>query len=120
MKKTDLGHKGEAVAAKYYLDRGYTLLEHNYRTRLGELDLLLKKGDILVAVEVKTRSKGSISSPAEAVTPAKQRKVAAALKGYLASMGGEEPNVRFDVVEVFPQPEGGYRVHCIPNAFTCV
>ena len=40
---TDVGHTGEAVAAKYYQQRGWLLLNHNYRTRLGELDLILYK-----------------------------------------------------------------------------
>ena len=45
---TDVGHTGEAVAAKYYQQRGWLLLNHNYRTRLGELDLILYKENTLV------------------------------------------------------------------------
>ena len=41
MNRADLGHMGEAVAAKYYILQGYLLLNHNYRTRMGELDLIL-------------------------------------------------------------------------------
>ena len=53
---TDVGHTGEAVAAKYYQQRGWLLLNHNYRTRLGELDLILYKENTLVFAEVKTRT----------------------------------------------------------------
>ena len=58
-----LGKKGEAVAARYYLNQGYTLLEHNYQCRLGELDLILQKQELLVFAEVKTRRPGGIELP---------------------------------------------------------
>ena len=51
-----LGQTGEAIAAKYYIQKGYLLLNHNYRTRMGELDLVLYKDDTIVFAEVKTRS----------------------------------------------------------------
>lgn len=53
---TDVGRTGEAVAAKYYQQRGWLLLNHNYRTRLGELDLILYKENTLVFAEVKRRT----------------------------------------------------------------
>ena len=49
---TDTGHIGEAIAAKYYQQRGWLLLNHNYRTRMGEIDLILYKDDTLVFAEV--------------------------------------------------------------------
>ena len=48
MNRANLGHTGEAVAAKYYIRQGYLLLNHNYRTRMGELDLILYKADTIV------------------------------------------------------------------------
>ena len=114
-----LGKKGEAVAARYYLNQGYTLLEHNYQCRLGELDLLLQKQELLVFAEVKTRRPGGLGTPAEAVNTAKQRRVVQAAKYYISRTQTEETAVRFDVVEVQPLPNGGWSVHCIPNAFLC-
>lgn len=119
MTERTLGQKGEAVAAKYYLDRGYTLAEHNYRCRLGELDLVLQKDGLWVVAEVKTRSPGSLAAPAEAVDYAKQRRIIKAAKYYISRTMLEEPAVRFDVVEVQPLPGGRWSVHCIPNAFLC-
>ena len=49
----EVGQKGEAIAARYYRQRGYLLLGHNYRTRMGELDLILYKEDLIVFAEVK-------------------------------------------------------------------
>ena len=63
---TDVGRTGEAVAAKYYQQRGWLLLNHNYRTRLGELDLILYKENTLVFAEVKTRTSAQHAAPAEA------------------------------------------------------
>lgn len=114
-----LGKKGEAVAARYYLNQGYTLLEHNYQCRLGELDLILQKQELLVFAEVKTRRPGGLGTPAEAVNTAKQRRVVQAAKYYISRTQTEETAVRFDVVEVQPLPNGGWSVHCIPNAFLC-
>lgn len=60
---TDVGRTGEAVAAKYYQQRGWLLLNHNYRTRLGELDLILYKENTLVFAEVKTRHRRDAGPP---------------------------------------------------------
>ena len=61
---TDTGHIGEAIAAKYYQQRGWLLLNHNYRTRMGEIDLILYKDDTLVFAEVKTRTGAMLDRPA--------------------------------------------------------
>lgn len=114
----DLGHTGEAVAAKYYIRRGYLLLNHNYRTRMGELDLILYKDDCLVFAEVKTRTRSDYGRPAEAVDARKQHRLIAAARFYLKRSPYADARIRFDVVEVMPA-RGGWQVHCIPNAFSC-
>lgn len=113
-----LGKTGEAVAAKYYRQRGYLLLNHNYRTRLGELDLILYKDGILVFAEVKTRGKAHWGNPADAVDARKQARLIAAAGLYLQQSPYAEAPIRFDVVEVLPA-EQGWQVHCIQNAFEC-
>ena len=113
-----LGQTGEAVAAKYYIQKGYLLLNHNFRTRMGELDLILYRNDTVVFAEVKTRSRPGPILPAEAVGPAKQRRLIAAAAQYLQNSPYADSRVRFDVVEVIPQ-NGGWQVHCISDAFSC-
>ena len=81
--KKELGHTGEAVAAKYYRQRGYLLLNHNYRTRMGELDLILYKDGGLVFAEVKTRTSAAKARPADSVDSRKQRRLIAAAQFYL-------------------------------------
>ena len=114
----ELGHTGEAGAAKYYIRRGYLLLNHNYRTRMGELDLILYKDGGVVFAEVKTRRSAGFARPAEAVDFRKQQRLIAAAKLYLQNSPYADAPARFDVVEVVPAA-GGWRVHCIENAFSC-
>lgn len=80
---TDVGRTGEAVAAKYYQQRGWLLLNHNYRTRLGELDLILYKENTLVFAEVKTRTGAMLERPAAAVDARKQNRLILAAQQYL-------------------------------------
>lgn len=114
--KKALGHTGEAVAAKYYMQQGYLLLNHNYRTRMGELDLVLYKDGGLVFAEVKTRTTTEKARPADSVGYRKQRHLIAAARLYLQRSPYADAPTRFDVVEVVPVA-GGWRVHCIQDAF---
>ena len=72
MDKKELGRKGEALARRHYEEHGYHVLAMNYRTRLGEVDVIAQRGSLYVFCEVKARSGGPYA-PREAVTPAKQR-----------------------------------------------
>lgn len=114
--RAETGRRGEAAAARHYLNLGYCLLAHNYRTRFGELDLVLEKDGRIVICEVKTRRAGAIARPAASVDAAKQRRLILAAKHYLQASHCLERPVRFDVAEVTPQP-GGWQVHLIQNAF---
>lgn len=112
----ELGRAGEAVAAKYYQRQGWLLLDHNYRTRFGEIDLILYKENTLVFAEVKTRSNDRFAAPAEAVGAAKQQRIIKAAGQYLQHSPFGDSLVRFDVVEVLPAA-GGWQIHCIQHAF---
>lgn len=116
MDRYEQGQRGEAAAAKYYLDRGCRLLAHDYRTRQGELDLVIEDGGVIVIVEVKTRGERARFAPAQAVDRPKQRRILLAAQRYLQQNRLTERQVRFDVIEVI-HAAGGYRVHCIKNAF---
>ncbi|EFB76649.1 YraN family protein [Subdoligranulum variabile] len=112
----NIGQKGEAIAAQYYRQRGYLVLGHNYRTRMGEIDLILYKEDLIVFAEVKTRTGRMLATPAEAVDLHKQQRLRLAAERYLQNSPFSEANVRFDVVEVTPAAKG-WQVHCIMDAF---
>jgi putative endonuclease len=70
LKDKSPGAWGEDLALRYLIQHGYTLLDRNYRTRRGEIDLIVRKDDILVFVEVKLRRQTAFGDPLEAVTPA--------------------------------------------------
>lgn len=117
MNTQDTGRRGEAAAARYYMNRGYKLLDHNYKTRQGELDLVLQKGELVVIAEVKTRAENAWYRPQEAVTRAKQRRILLAAQSYLQTNGLLEKMIRFDVMEALTLPQGGFAIHCIRDAF---
>ena len=118
MNTQQTGSAGERIAARHYEGEGYTVEARNFRTRFGEVDLILCKDGLYVFCEVKTRAATGQLRPAAAVTPAKQQKIILAAQGYLAMKGLSEPNARFDVAEVLVEKGGGTSVNVIENAFT--
>ncbi len=98
--KKVLGKKGERLAEKFLKKQGLKILDRNYRTPFGEADLIAKDGDELAFIEVKTRSGDDYGSPAEAVGWSKQNRYRMIAK-FFAAKCKEEPNARFDVVEVY-------------------
>ena len=116
MNRAQTGQRGEAAAAKFYLDRGCRLLTHNFHTRMGELDVVVQEPDgTIVICEVKTRAEGSLTTPAEAVNRAKQRRLIRAAEAYLQRTGLSDAPVRFDVAEVNPLDSGRWMVHIISS-----
>ena len=92
-----LGAYGESLAAAYYRKQGFEIITANYRTRMGEVDLIVSNGKLLIFVEVKARSRGALAPGRCAVTKSKQRRVIAAAKAYLASHPEWDCAMRFDV-----------------------
>jgi putative endonuclease len=80
--------------------RGYRLVERNYRTRRGEIDLIVHKGDVVVFVEVKLRRSTGFGDPLEAVTPRKQATLRLLAERYLADHQADFDTVRFDVIGI--------------------
>lgn len=102
-----LGRWGEEQAAKYLRLRAYTILERNYACRLGEIDIIARRGRYIVFAEVKMRKDAAFAQAREFVTPAKQRRIIATAQMYL-SANDIELQPRFDVLEVYaPQGIGG-------------
>jgi putative endonuclease len=93
-----LGSGGERAAADFLRERGYHVLERNFRCRGGEIDLIALDGGVLVFVEVKVRRTLSRGAPIEAVTLAKQSRVRRAAQEYLTFCGRVFRRIRFDVI----------------------
>ena len=94
------GDLGEEIARRYLAGKGYELVESNYRTRRGELDLISRHKDTLVIVEVKLRRGTAYGTPLEAVTPRKQKAIRLMAEEYLAERTPDFHSLRFDVVGV--------------------
>ncbi|MFM7565559.1 MAG: YraN family protein [Flavobacteriales bacterium] len=94
-----LGLWGEEEAVKYLIAKGYTLLERNYRFKKVELDIILKKDNIIIAVEVKTRSESKVVTPFFSINKTKQRNLILGINHYVQRF--KEPvEVRMDAVSV--------------------
>lgn len=112
-----LGRRGEDLAAGYLCEGGLVVLARNWRSRGGELDLVLTDRDRLIVCEVKTRSGTGFGLPAEAVTPAKAARIRRLAGAWLAEhrMGWVE--IRFDVVAVLIPPAGPVVIEHYAGAF---
>ncbi len=111
----DLGVLGEEIALKHLMGKGYKLLDKNWRHRQYELDLIMRIGDELVVVEVKTRKSLYGGDPEVAVNRHKQRLLIRAANAYVQHYGLDMP-VRFDILSVVIKGEEHF-VHHIEDAF---
>ena len=110
--KKVLGKKGEKLVEDYLKKQGCEILSRNFRTPFGEADLIVRDGDEIVFVEVKTRTNEAYGAPREAVGQQKRRRYMQIAKFYW-KWDKEEPNARFDVAEVY----GDGRIEYIKYAF---
>lgn len=99
-RRQQLGADGEAQVARHYQAQGYEVLDRNWRCREGELDLVCRRGRVLVVCEVKTRTTAAFGLPAEAVTVRKQQKLRLLASRWLASSTFRPSAIRFDVAAV--------------------
>lgn len=99
-RRRTLGAEGEAQAAAWYEANGYEVVCRNWRCSDGELDLVVRRGRELVFVEVKTRTTDRFGTPAEAVTPLKQRRLRGLAIRYLSDTDTRAGDLRFDVVAI--------------------
>lgn len=95
-----IGGNGEDFAALILQTKGYEILERNYRTKLGEIDIIAKKDNVLHFVEVKTRTQKTYGYPAESVTEDKLNRIRKASQIYMFNKKIFWRNVSFDVFEI--------------------
>ncbi len=114
MDKNNRGRQCEDFAAKWYSDNGFTVLQRNYRSAFGEIDIICKKGSVLVFSEVKSIPASWDSSDMEMkIPPAKVMRIKKSASDYLARSSNEVyHSIRFDAVFV-----SGNSIRCIEGAF---
>ena len=112
-KKDALGRYGEALAARFLTNSGWTILDRNWRRSAGELDIVAARGDVLAVCEVKTRRSTRFGSPAEAVTPEKLARLRRLAQAWLHESDTHAPHIRIDVIAVLVDDAGMTRVQHI-------
>jgi putative endonuclease len=103
-RKRLLGERGETIAARHLTARGLVLLDRNWRCEFGEIDLVLRDGQVLVICEVKTRTSTAYGSPIEAVGQAKADRLKRLAFRWLREHDCHPVDVRVDVVGVLAPP----------------
>lgn len=115
-KHNEVGKMGEDIAVRFLTGKGYTMLERNWRHKKAEVDMICMDGDVLVFVEVKTRSSMLYSAPTDAVTEHKMRMLVDAASVYMDQIG-HDWEIRFDVVSILLLNEANYEVDHHRDAF---
>lgn len=110
------GAKGEAIAYNHLTNNGYTILETNYKTKFGEIDIIATKGTYTVFIEVKYRTTTAYGTPKEAVNYPKMQKIQRVATAYIQKKALHNSYFRFDVIEV--TENNGIAINHIENAFT--
>jgi putative endonuclease len=111
-----LGRSGEDMVARIYRKAGYAIVARNVRLPGGEVDLIVRRGSLLVFCEVKTRTTDRFGQPSEAVNPRKRARVRRLAGRWLRANPMPGVKVRFDVVSVIVAGRKATVTH-IPNAF---
>lgn len=111
----ELGKEGEEMAAAFLLKNGYHILERNYHFQKAEVDILAQKGEILAAVEVKTRSTPDFGDPQEFVKKKQIRLLVRAVDHFVNDRN-LDVEVRFDIIAII-RNKAGTRIEHLENAF---
>jgi putative endonuclease len=115
-RRQKIGKSGETAAVRFLKKSGYKILEQNYRTQLGEIDIIARDRQTIVFIEVKTRRSLEYGSPKLAVTSKKKRNISMTALYYLKVNDQSHADARFDVVTVFASG-GQIDIDIIKNAF---
>ncbi len=113
-----LGAIGENTAKEYLRGLGREILDANYHSRYGEIDIIASDGDCVCFVEVRARSQGDMVTGAESVDSVKKKKLARTAAEWLAAFG-KECVCRFDVIEIELNGQAGRVLRLIEGAFEC-
>lgn len=114
----NFGKASENIAVEYLKGQGYRILEVNYRTKLGEIDIVAKEGRTTCFIEVKSRSSSVFGLPKEAVDKRKQRKLSRCALSYLKEKRLHNQSCRFDVLSILLSEEGRPCFELLKDSFS--
>lgn len=115
--RPQLGLEGERLAERFLQRRGMRTVARRFATPAGEIDLIMRQGDTLVFVEVRTLRSRALVEPQESVRRPKQRKLARCATWFLQRRGWHDRPCRFDVMAVTLPPDGAPLIEHFPDAF---
>ncbi|SNC72214.1 putative endonuclease [Kytococcus aerolatus] len=115
-RRTELGQRGEDLAAEWWTARGWQVLDRNWRHELGEIDLVIARDGVLVVCEVKTRTTAAFGEPVEMVRPAQRSRLRRLTAAWLLAHPGRWQEIRIDVLGVLAPPSGPVTVHHVIGA----
>ncbi|NNK71598.1 MAG: DUF91 domain-containing protein [Flavobacteriaceae bacterium] len=113
--KYKFGEKGELLAVDHLLDKGYEILERNYRFQKAEVDILARMKNTLAVIEVKARSSTSFGEPQDFVKPKQIKNLVKAVDQYIME-NDLDVEVRFDIIAIIKTAEGS-RLEHLKDAF---
>jgi putative endonuclease len=106
MNRQEIGKLGEKLAKKFLKKRGYHIRETNFRCRRGEIDIVARKKDYLVFVEVRTKSNLDFGTPEESITESKKEKLITSALTYINAHKNLPPLWRIDIVAIEVDDKG--------------
>lgn len=112
----EIGNLGENIATHYLKQKGYIILDRNFESRQGEIDIIALDKKEIVFIEVKTRTSNKFGTPSEAVNKIKQKHMLQTIKYYLYIRNLSEEFIRIDIIEVYIK-DNEYKVNHIKQAF---
>lgn len=115
MGNIEKGRLGEKIGADYLISLGYKIIEMNYKNKIGEIDIIALDKDVLVFVEVKSRTSNNYGYPYEAVNYKKQKKIINTSMMYIKYKKVSNIQLRYDIIEVYLTKKD--KINHIENAF---
>ncbi len=112
-----LGKKGEEIAEKLLISKGYEIIKKNFTFGKGEIDIIARDGEYIVFVEVKSRRNYLYGEPEYSITKSKQRQLKKIAEAYFYVNGIQEQLCRFDVITIVGENENELKINHIINAF---
>ncbi|MZG30409.1 MAG: YraN family protein [Nitrospinae bacterium] len=115
--RLQFGQEGESAALDFLKKKSYRILEKNFRSKLGEIDIIADHKGVIVFIEVKARSNHEYGHPFIALTPTKQKKIIQTAQSFLSQKRIVDKPVRFDVIAMTMDPSNTWKIELLENAF---
>lgn len=115
MNKKDFGEKGEGIAKNYLIKSGYKIIEKNFRTNFGEIDLICEKDSSIIFIEVRTKRESDFLLPEESITKRKIKHIKLASLEYLSRLKKVYKEIKFEFIGILFKNDNEYEINHIKD-----